>query len=220
MLCHDANRTNNGWSVSSNAHVHAIHSAAKRTADGGPKFTWTAKDATGGTTGAPVEGFFNVGYPGILRNCQQCHLPNTVNFGTTANAAQATSLPFRTACSGTTAMGGTGGTATATTMSPYVTAGQVCGAGFSASLATGVITDAATTTLVNSPIANACFSCHTTASAMAHIRYNGGSLYATRASLQTDPANPTKLVNNEQCLVCHGAGRVADAEVVHMSTVK
>jgi OmcA/MtrC family decaheme c-type cytochrome len=179
ILCHDANRTNNGWNVSSNAHVHAIHSAAKRQADNGPNFTWTAKDATGGTTGAAADGFFNIGYPGILRNCQSCHLPNTVNFGATANAAQATNLAFRTVCSGATPMGGVAG-ATATTMSPYVVAGTVCGTGFSASLATGVITNAAGTTLVNSPITNACFSCHTTSTAKNHMVNNGGALYKSR----------------------------------------
>lgn len=226
VLCHDANRTNNGWQIASNAHVHAIHSAYKRTADNGPLFTWTATDAAGLSVGAPVNGFFEIGYPGILRNCQQCHLPNTVNFGNTANAAAANNgtMAFKTACSGTMTAG--------TTMSPYVTAGQNCGTGFSTSLATGATTQAAGATLVNSPIANACFSCHTLPTAMSHMRANGGSLYAPRWVVAgrvsaadfdlaaSGVAGGLPLPNAEQCPVCHGQGRVADAELIHAQTMK
>ena len=209
VLCHNPNLNSNGWSISSNAHVHAIHSVPKREADGGPKFTWRAVDTNG--DGNPDEGFFNVTYPGVLRNCQACHLPNTVNFGNAANAAQATKLTFRTAAAGAVTAG--------VNKAPYVAVGAY-GTGYSASLATGVVTEATGATLVNSPIANACFSCHTTDSAMSHMRANGGSLYATRTSLRTDATNPNKVVNNEQCLVCHGAGRVADVETMHYSTMR
>ena len=254
-VCHNNARTSGGWSVNSNAYIHGIHGAAKRTVP----FTWVTS-AYGRN-----DYWSTLGYPGILRNCQQCHLPNTVNFGVTANAAAANGLlPFMTAATGrfatsagattTTYTGTTGtcvaGTSTAATdltagvISPYVRAygnnvsfgtgfvsnittaatpatGKSCTAdGVAYTLAPGATREADGNTLVNSPIANACFSCHTTDAAAAHMKANGGSLYATRTSLRTDPANPTKLINNEQCLVCHGAGRVADAEVIHAQTMK
>jgi hypothetical protein len=62
------------------------------------------------------------------------------------------------------------------------------------------------TTLVNSPISSACFSCHDTSSARSHMTSNGGSVYETRSLAAT---------KGEACLVCHGVGRVSDVAVVH-----
>lgn len=236
-VCHTPDRNNNGWSVTSNAHVHAIHSQAKRTADAGPLFSWLAVDsnADGKLAIGVDQGFFNVGYPGILRNCQQCHLPNTVNFGGAGTACTsaassvtntcasyaANNLVFRTVAASPAATAPTypmlaGGVS----MSPYVNATTSYGAGYTATTwgTTGVVTDAADTTLVNSPIANACFSCHTTSMAKSHMTSNGGVLYKARADVKA--ANGGVMVNNEQCLICHGAGRVADVEVVHSQTMK
>ena len=96
--------------------------------------------------------------------------------------------------------------APSTPTSPYVAINTNYGAGFAYAPTTGVSTDAAATTLVNSPTVNACFSCHDTARAQAHMQANGGSIYAARA---------TALATKEQCLLCHAAGKVADVEVVH-----
>jgi OmcA/MtrC family decaheme c-type cytochrome len=60
--------------------------------------------------------------------------------------------------------------------------------------------------LVISPIAAACFSCHDTDLAKAHMESNGGSVYATRT---------TALAKTEQCTLCHLAGRVADIKTMH-----
>jgi hypothetical protein len=80
---------------------------------------------------------------------------------------------------------------------------------------------------VVSPITSACSSCHDTPSAIAHFKGNGGVFYGDRAVLGglgtpvasgTNFAFPTgKLVNTEQCLVCHGSGGVADIKTVHMN---
>jgi D-tyrosyl-tRNA(Tyr) deacylase len=59
---------------------------------------------------------------------------------------------------------------------------------------------------VNSPIAAACFSCHDNASDIAHMRGNGGSLYAART---------TALATAEQCTICHLAGKVAGIAAMH-----
>ena len=66
--------------------------------------------------------------------------------------------------------------------------------------------EAAPTTLVNSPIATACVSCHDSEIAKSHMRTNGGSIYAPRS---------TALATGEQCLLCHASGKVADIKAMH-----
>ena len=89
-------------------------------------------------------------------------------------------------------------------LSPYVdqTGTVDYGDGFST---TGP-TDAAGTTLVISPIATACFACHDSAVDKSHMEQNGASIYLDRA---------TALTRTEQCLVCHGPGRIAAIATVH-----
>jgi len=65
---------------------------------------------------------------------------------------------------------------------------------------------ASDTTLVNSPVATQCFSCHDADDAQAHMLLNGGSIYAPRS---------TALGTTETCLICHGPGRIAAINVVH-----
>jgi cytochrome c553 len=61
--------------------------------------------------------------------------------------------------------------------------------------------------LVNSPIASACFSCHDTDKAKLHmVEIGNGSIYLPRSAA---------LLRKETCLSCHGAGKVADVQVVH-----
>jgi OmcA/MtrC family decaheme c-type cytochrome len=200
-VCHDPNLFDSGWQIASGAWVHEIHSSAKRAADvpkGGALFNIGV-----GPTWATLE------YPGLLRDCLQCHLPGTVNFGNAANATQVGFMTYRTALSG------------AYTVGPYTAPfGNITskdyGARFAYNPATGATTDAAGTTLVNSPITNACFSCHTGTVAQNHMLQNGGVLYATRASVTVNG----KAVPTEGCLACHAAGRVADAEAVHLQTMQ
>jgi hypothetical protein len=61
-------------------------------------------------------------------------------------------------------------------------------------------------TLVNSPTATACFACHDTDLARAHMEINGGSIYAPRAAA---------LGTMETCMICHDTGRIADIKVMH-----
>jgi OmcA/MtrC family decaheme c-type cytochrome len=189
--CHTPNRTSSGWSADSTSFVHAIHAAAKRTVP----FTWDAQSTT--------DSFANVKFPGILSQCETCHLPGTFDF---SNADSANALPlkqFRTVATGTfnpmTPLDHF-------EQSPYVSVGVPYGSGFSFSAGTGVTTEAAPTTLVTSPIATTCFACHDSDQARAHMVTNGGSVYAPRGSA---------LPVIEQCMVCHGPGRIADIKVVH-----
>ena len=52
------------------------------------------------------------------------------------------------------------------------------------------------TTLVNSPIATACASCHDSNVAIQHMESNGGSFYDPRS---------TALGKTEQCMLCHSS---------------
>jgi OmcA/MtrC family decaheme c-type cytochrome len=72
--CHTPNRTSSGWSADSTAFVHAIHGAKKRTVP----YTWHASSTT--------ETFDDIGYPGLLANCEQCHVPGSYDFANTASS--------------------------------------------------------------------------------------------------------------------------------------
>ena len=183
--CHNPNRTSSGWVVDSTGFVHAIHASAKRQVP----YTWHAV--------SPTDGFFDVTYPGILNDCQTCHLPGTFDYSATPSAALSSRL-LRTVGQGTYTPD--------FTLSPYVTPGTNYGSGYSFSAATGVTTEAAPTTLVTSPTATVCTACHDSSDAIAHIKGNTGSFYAPRSAA---------LGVTETCLVCHGTGRTADIAVMH-----
>jgi Cytochrome c7 and related cytochrome c len=184
--CHVANRmgSGSGWSADSTSFVHAIHAGAKRQKN----FTWHSE----------LE-FWKIVFPGVLRQCDACHLPGTYDFSASTSLSALPNRPFRTVASGTLSA--------SPSLSPYVTAGVAYGSGFSFSAATGVTTEAAPTTLVISPITTACFSCHDSDLAKNHMEINGGSIYAQRSTALA--ALP------ETCLVCHGTGRIADIKVMH-----
>ena len=187
--CHTPNRTSSGWSADSTSFVHAIHAGAKRTVP----YNWHAI--------SPTENFSEVTYPGILSQCETCHLPGTYDFSATASAAAADNRQFRTVASGTLAS-----TGTTFQYSPYITKDLLYGPGYSFNAGTGVTVEAAPTTLVTSPTATACFACHDSKAATAHYEINGGSIYQPRAKA---------LATTETCLVCHGPGRIAAIKESH-----
>ena len=157
-------------------------------------FTWHASTTT--------ESFADVKFPGILAQCETCHLPGTYDFRNADSAAALPGKQYRTMAAGTF---------NPTTpvdlfaLSPYVTPGIPYGSGFSFSFSEGP-KEAAPTTLVTSPVATTCFACHDTDVARAHMTSNGGSIYAQRS---------TALAVVEQCMVCHGPGRIADIKTMH-----
>lgn len=194
--CHKPNQTSSGWSADSTYFVHAIHGKDKRTVP----FTWHAASTT--------DGFWNIGYPGVLNKCEQCHKPGTYDFSASTNAGQVPNRLYRTVGAGTyTSTPSTNPALTVFAYSPYVQKDVNYGLGFSINAATGVSTAAAGTTLVNSPILNACVSCHDSDQAKLHMTGTGnGSFYSPRS---------TALSKQEECLLCHGNGTIADIRVMH-----
>jgi OmcA/MtrC family decaheme c-type cytochrome len=196
--CHRPNQTSSGWSADSTSYIHAIHAGAKRTVD----FNWHAA--------AEGETFADVKFPGVLKDCETCHLPGSYYFantqGTPLSDGVIANRLYRTVATSFS------GTAPASyTLSPYVnqdtsTWAAAYGAGFSFNAATGVTTAAAPTTLVNSPIATQCFACHDSNQARVHMESNTGSIYKPRS---------TALTTTETCLVCHGVDRIADIKAMH-----
>lgn len=210
-FCHNVNRVNNGWAVNAKDVIHSIHGAAKRV----NKFSWEA--------GAGAK-YWTITYPGLLKNCEECHLSGMYDFSnsvyTANNGALFDSLLYTTVMSGTIpssiSVVLTGAeTIPGTYYSPFVTASAKYGAQFAfnsgaAGMPTSSITkadgtkvglapqgifDAETTTLVNSPIVAACAACHDTAIARGHMATMGGSLNRPRSEA---------LGKKELCVVCHG----------------
>lgn len=208
-FCHTANRTNSGWAVNAKDAFHGIHAGAKRT----QKFSWEA------TAGAQ---FWNIGYPGILKNCEQCHRAGTYDFSASqyTEATVMSMLPSyqATGTTRTDAFAIKTGTEVVTdqsqVISPWIAAGADYGKGFATSNITsgwyngtqctsaapcscspGAPCNAEDKTVASSPIAAACFACHDTLTAKAHMEQNGGSVYRPRSVV---------MANTEGCLVCHG----------------
>jgi OmcA/MtrC family decaheme c-type cytochrome len=160
--CHTPNRTSSGWSADSAYYIHAIHASDKRT----KPFTWHASG-----TAPNFKSFADIGFPGILSKCETCHVPGSYDFSAAASSSALPNRLYRTV--------GVGiynpATALASySMSPYVSLSPTdYGSGFSYNAGTGVTTPAATSTLVISPIATACFSCHDSDVAKQHMRTEG-----------------------------------------------
>jgi OmcA/MtrC family decaheme c-type cytochrome len=199
--CHTPNRTSSGWTADSTNFVHAIHASKKRKADGAANYTWHAASTT--------EGYWTITYPGTLDKCEACHLPGTYDFAASASASAAANKPYRTVATGTGLNKASMTALAAFAVSPFVPGDATnYGAGFSFNAATGATTEAASTTLVISPITAVCVSCHESKVAKAHMTGDdaGGSFYLPRA---------TALARQETCLLCHGSGRIADIKVMH-----
>ena len=63
--------------------------------------------------------------------------------------------------------------------------------------------------IADSPTVSACLTCHTTSTATAHMRQNGGVIGGTKT------ANGQVANQAETCALCHGPGRTADIREVH-----
>jgi OmcA/MtrC family decaheme c-type cytochrome len=242
VFCHNTTGVDSSaWSYDTKTWVHALHSANKPRNN-----AFTAHSGSGSD-------FWNIQYPGLLNNCEACHVPGSYDFSNAANAAQLPSMLWETVASGTLAKviptyplfpnanypAVTLPTSFVipTTLTPalWVTGQPKYVAPFidqTAFYGTNVAITAPTSvggnwtvvppaigpsvapaanpkwSLVVSPITGACSACHDSASAIAHFKGNGGAFYEER---------PTGFAKTEQCLVCHGNGKVADIRAVHLN---
>jgi len=197
-FCHNPNRTSAGWAAGSKYFIHAIHAGRKRSVN----YTWHAGEAG--------PGYDEIEFPGTLNTCTTCHVPNTFDFTNASNLSAIAGMQLTTVATGKYNSDPLTNS-TYYTVSPYVIANNVFdyGAGFSYNAATNVTTEAAATTLVLSPITGACSSCHDSTIAINHMKANGGQFYTPRSTVLGLGAS------QEQCMLCHGPGRVAAIGVVH-----
>ncbi len=203
-FCHNPNRTSSGWSAGSKYFIHAIHAGRKRTVP----FTWHAL--------AAGPGYGEIEFPGTLNTCTTCHVDNTYDFSNTANLTALANEPLTTVATGTY---NTDPLVNSSyyTVSPYVVADGVTsyGSGFSFNAGTAVTTPAAQSTLVISPVTSACASCHDSQVALNHMQSSGGLFYTPRSAVPRAASDPNMLVPQEQCMLCHGPGRIAAIGTVH-----
>ncbi len=176
--CHTPNRSRNGWSVDASAFVHAIHAGDKRNVP----YNYYGVD------------WSKIKYPGVLARCEQCHVPGSYDFSSTASADaaglgadQTDKRLVRTTATGTLVAGSVG-------LSPWAPPAIDYG------------TQGASSNLVTSPTVTACSSCHDSSLAISHMEVNGGTFYKDRT---------TALGRTEQCFVCHAVGRTADIRASH-----
>ncbi len=180
--CHRPNQTSSAWSANAKDFIHAIHGAEMRLT----QFTWHEE--------SPTDGFWKTTYPGVLNKCEMCHLAGTYDFSTSATTDAYPNMLASTV--------GQGAYAAASVHAPYVAEGTVYGAGFSYNALTGSTVNPDPTTLVVSPIVAACSACHDSPIAVDHMQTNGGSFYEARSVVAAKP-------QQEECLLCHGPGRIA-----------
>jgi OmcA/MtrC family decaheme c-type cytochrome len=186
--CHRGTQTAGGWSGNQKDFIHAIHGASKRS----NPFTWHEE--------SPTDGFWKTTYPGVLNDCEMCHLPGTYDFSATATTAAYSKMLASTVGQGTYPAG--------SVHAPFVTEGINYGAGLSYNALTGATVNPDPTTLVISPLVAACVGCHDSSIAVDHMQTNGGSFYEPRSTAFTKP-------QQEECLLCHGPGRIAAISDLH-----
>jgi OmcA/MtrC family decaheme c-type cytochrome len=194
--CHTPNRTSSAWSANAKDFIHSLHAGRIRTTP----FNWHAT--------APGQDFSGVGFPAALDTCQACHIAGAYDFSAAATQAAFPNMLSSTVATGTYNIDPVTNPTGWFSISPYVVADGATnyGAGFAFSNVTGAITPAAGTTLVKSPIVSACSACHDSAAALGHMESAGGSFYAPRS---------VESVTVEQCLLCHGPGKIKAIGQVH-----
>ena len=136
--------------------------------------------------GGNANDFSDVRFPGVLSNCEACHLPDTYKLTDRSAAGGANwEIPAQSGVQGSTI----------STIPLAVDA---------ASVATGLADRS--DDLKISPTAAVCSSCHDGLLPQTHMTLNGALFGITQNAI----------VNNyETCAVCHGPGKIASVEYVH-----
>jgi OmcA/MtrC family decaheme c-type cytochrome len=229
--CHRPNQTSSGWSADSTSFIHAIHAGKKRDVP----FTWHASSTS--------ESFADVEYPGVLKNCEGCHIPGAYDFSAGASASALPNRLYRTVATGI--FNGTAGTTIPTysyksgscvagtsapqtavgvfSLSPYITAGTNYGIGYSFNLGAAASNSCAPDgTVVSVPPGNKVeadpASLVTSPIATACFACHDTSLARSHMEINGGSIyapRSTALATTETCMVCHATGRIADIKVMH-----
>jgi OmcA/MtrC family decaheme c-type cytochrome len=89
VFCHNTTGVDSSaWSYDTKTWVHALHAANKPRNN-----AYTAHSGSGSD-------FWNIDYPGLLNNCEVCHVPGSYDFSNAANAAQIPFMLWDTVASG------------------------------------------------------------------------------------------------------------------------
>jgi len=234
-ICHNPNRpdndgmaagTNTGFPANSSTFYHGLHGGSQRTV---PYIIESG-----------YLDFSKLLFPGQLKDCSQCHLDNTANFGIAEATGQLPNLLWSATSAGTVpavtsvenVMTGVVASAVSTTYpvgtltaAPTVAVGNLFSYTIPASGVGAYATYTSDTVLLNSPFAAACSSCHDDATSQRHMKVDGGAqlqvTHAVAAGGATQPAasgvpgGDVPLVNTEFCVTCHGQGRAQDAILIH-----
>jgi OmcA/MtrC family decaheme c-type cytochrome len=192
-FCHNTITTSSGWSANSKDFLHALHAGPSRTVP----FTWHAVSLT--------DNFAEVEFPSPLNRCVACHAANTFDLSAAASAAAVPNMLWSTVATGDLSVQNAQGS-----ISPYAL-GTVYGTGFSFAATTGVTTPAQANTLIVTPIAAACWACHDSTTARAHMENDGGARIYQARGASFDVNTQTK----ETCLSCHGPGTTWSIQAVH-----
>ena len=242
--CHTPNRASSGWTADSVNFVHAIHAGAKRSTEyTWHASTPTSSFAEVKYPGVLnfCEGCHIPGAVNFENAASEDALPNrlyrTVATGSFSGHVGDTFTQYSGAGCATTAQSSPATDVSVHALAPYFqptangTSTPNYGIAFSYNAGAAATNPACTpggasysipagqstedvaaanaayqTNLVLSPITSVCFACHDTSPAMAHFELNGGSIYKPRSAA---------LNTTETCIICHGAGRIADIKEVH-----
>ena len=163
--------------------IHGIHSGRDRVTP----FAGCTPTVRPRSTCDTLLDFRRMDFPGVLNNCNTCHVSST-SATTTFNTVPANTL-----------------------VSTY----ESIDAAYAAAIAGGTATPAIAKTALNTandtdttstPFAAACASCHDNTAAKNHMTQNGGAIKVARSQAK---------VAGEACAICHGPGSQFDAAVVH-----
>lgn len=171
--------------------IHGIHAGGTRT----DPFRDVRGDRFAVIDAAPFA------FPNLLGNCEACHVTDPV---TTNRVTYDVELPEGVLPTTNVTTDASGTTTAATTLAARRTVPNA-------------------EDLVIAPITGACISCHDTPIAKAHMQANGALLGAgLNGPSYTDVGVARSVLDamgppnfGEQCVLCHGTGRIADVTVVH-----
>lgn len=170
--------------------IHGIHAGGTR--------TYPFRDVRGDRL-AVINGE-EIAFPNMLGNCEACHISQQSYTPDAVSALGAKALP-----------------STHVTRNAALAGGTQTAANVSAARRTVPNPE----DLVVAPITAACVSCHDKPLAKAHMQANGAQLGAAL----TDPSftdmgveRSLRPSSTEQCLLCHGVGKVADVVTMHAAS--